>query len=113
MTADKTGAPTTMSARKNAFSIAVDKRTVGRAAFVEHDDQRIFHHTEVDGAYEGRGLAGILVGAALERTRTDGKRIVAVCPMVAAYLDKHHELDDAVDPVTDGTEQILERLQVG
>lgn len=33
--------------------------------------------------------------------------------MVAAYLDKHHESDDAVDPVTDGADQTLERLQVG
>lgn len=33
--------------------------------------------------------------------------------MVAAYIDKHHDFDDAVDPVTAGTEQVLERLQVG
>ena len=113
MTTDKTGAPTTVSAGTDQFTIAVDEHTVGRAAFIDHDNQRIFHHTEVDAAYEGRGLAGILVGEALARTRTEGKRIVAVCPMVAGYLDKHHDFDDAVDPVTAGTEQVLERLQVG
>lgn len=113
MTTDKTGAPTTVSAGNGQFTIAVDGHTVGRAAFVDHDDQRIFHHTEVDDAYEGRGLASILVGEALTQTRTEGRRIVAVCPMVAAYIDKHHDFDDAVDPVTAGTEQVLERLQVG
>ena len=62
--------------------------------------ERIFTHTEVDDAFEGRGLATILIGEALQATRDAGLRIVAVCPMVAAYIDKHHEFDDVVDPVT-------------
>lgn len=113
-TTDKTGAPTTVSADRDEFTISVDGHRVGLAAFVDRDNQRIFHHTEVADAYEGRGLATILVAEALTQTRDGGRRIVAVCPMVAAFLDKQHEFDDAVDPVTDDVEQYLrEAAQTG
>ena len=107
MTTDKTGAPTTVSAGNGQFTIAVDGHEIGLTAFVDHDDQRIFHHTEVGDDYEGRGLATILVGEALAATRSAGKRIVPVCELVANYLDKHSDFDDIVDPATDDTEQFV------
>lgn len=114
MPTDKTGAPTAVAAERDRFTIAVDGKEVGRALFVDHGTQRIFHHTEVDDAYEGRGLASIMVSEALRATRDAGLRIVAVCPMVADYLDKHHDFDDAVDPISDDTEQVLrQQLHLG
>ncbi len=113
MTADKTGTPTTVTAHNDRFTIAIDGRPVGFASFVDHDKQRIFHHTEIDGAYEGRGLASIVASEALAATRDAGLRIVAVCPMVADYLDKHHDFDDHVDPVTGEIERILQQVQTG
>jgi uncharacterized protein len=107
MTTDKTGAETTVTAGKDRFTVAVDGKEVGLAAFVDHDGQRIFHHTEVDEAFEGRGLASIMVGEALAATRDAGLRIVAVCEMVAKYVQKHHEFDDVLDPVTADTERYL------
>ncbi|MCT7661253.1 GNAT family N-acetyltransferase [Mycobacterium deserti] len=99
MTTDKTGAQTTVTAEADRFSIAVEDQTVGFTEFAERDGQRIFTHTEVDNAFEGRGLATILIGEALARTREAGKRIVPVCAMVENYVGKHHEFDDVVDPV--------------
>jgi uncharacterized protein len=100
MKTDKTGAPTTVSAADGKYTIAVDGETVGLAAVADRGNQRVFYHTEVEDQFGGRGLATILVGEALEATRTDGKRIVAVCPMVAAYVKKHPEFRDITDPVT-------------
>ena len=100
MTTDKTGAPTTVTAEADRFTIAVDGRSVGLAEFTDRDDQRVFTHTEVADDFEGRGLATILIAEALQATRGAGLRIVAVCPMVAGYIDKHHEFDDVVDPVS-------------
>lgn len=100
MTTDKTGAPTTVAAESDRFTIAVEGQQVGLTEFAERDGQRVFTHTEVDDNFEGRGLATILVGEALKATREAGLRIVAVCPLVAAFVDKHHEFDDAVDPVS-------------
>ena len=100
MTTDKTGAETTVSAEPGEFSIAVAGKTVGRACVADRDNQRVFYHTEVDDAFGGRGLATILIQEALDATRHDGKRIVAVCPMVAGVLDKHPEFNEITDPVT-------------
>jgi hypothetical protein len=99
MATDKTGAPTTVAQETDRFSIAVDTQKVGFTEYVDRDGQRIFPHTEVADEFEGRGLATILIGEALQATRDGGLRIVAVCPLVAAFVKKHHEFDDVVDPV--------------
>jgi predicted GNAT family acetyltransferase len=96
---DKTGASTTVSREAGRFTIAVDDRQVGFAEFTDAGGRRTFPHTVVDEAFQGRGLATILVAAALQATRADGLRIVAPCSMVADYLDKSGEYDDLVDPV--------------
>ncbi|CAN5789863.1 GNAT family N-acetyltransferase [soil metagenome] len=97
---DKTGASVTVARETDKFTVAVEGKPVGLAAFGDRDSQRVFYHTEVDDAFGGRGLATILVAEALAATRTEGLRIVAVCPMVAAYVKKHHEFDDIVDRPT-------------
>jgi predicted GNAT family acetyltransferase len=94
---DKTGAPTTVSAESDRFTIAVDGQEVGKLEFRDSGDRRVFTHTEVDDNYEGRGLATILIGEALQETRDAGLRIVAECPTVANYVSKHDEFSDVVD----------------
>lgn len=107
MTTDKTGAPTEVSAESDRYTISVDGQRAGFTEFVDHDAQRIFPHTEVDDQFSGRGLGSILVKEALENTREAGKRIVPVCSMVAAFIDKHPEFSDITDPVTDEVKQVL------
>jgi predicted GNAT family acetyltransferase len=99
MATDKTGAPTTVTQGSDRFSISVDGRKVGFTEYVDRDGRRIFLHTEVLDEFGGRGLATILVDEALQFTRDAGLRIVAVCPMVAGFVEKHQEFADAVDPV--------------
>ncbi|MFJ3403584.1 GNAT family N-acetyltransferase [Promicromonospora sp. NPDC090134] len=60
---------------------------VGDEGGVDHD--RIFFHTEVDEAYGGRGLAGILVREALADSIRRNIVVVPVCPVFAAHLEKH------------------------
>src|SRR5262249_40377831 len=97
MTTDKTGATTTVTKEPDRFTIAVDGRVVGKAEFLERGEKRVFTHTEVDKNYEGRGLASILLGEALQQTHDAGLRIKALCPMVADYLTKHDEYSDIVE----------------
>ncbi|BBZ50326.1 N-acetyltransferase [Mycobacterium heidelbergense] len=108
MTADKTGAQTTVAAEEGRYTIAVEGKTVGLAEFADRGDQRVFYHTEVDPAYGGRGLASILVEAALDAARDDGKRIVPVCSMVVTVLKKHPEFDAITDPVTPDIDRWLQ-----
>lgn len=108
---DKTGAPVAIGREADKFTVCVDGKAVGLAAFGDRDGQRVFYHTEVDDAFGGRGLATILVSEALEATRAEGLRIVAVCPMVAAYVKKHHEFDDVADEPTREILRWLEKLE--
>ncbi|HWT48356.1 MAG TPA: GNAT family N-acetyltransferase [Mycobacterium sp.] len=100
MTADKTGAQTTITADQGRYTIAVEGKTVGLADFADRGDQRVFYHTEIAPEFGGRGLATILVEAALNAARDEGKRIVPVCSMVVTVLEKHPEFDAITDPVT-------------
>lgn len=113
MTTDKTGAPVEIIKEPDRFSISVDGQTAGFTEYIDHatdgGGQRIFPHTEVDSAFGGRGLATILVRQALETTRAEGLRIVAVCSMVADYIEKHPEFSDLVDPVTTDVKRVLSR----
>jgi uncharacterized protein len=97
MTPDKTGAPTTVTKASDRFCIAVDGQTAGFTQIDDRDGRRIFPHTEVDDAFQGRGLATILIGEALQQTRDAGLRIVPVCPTVADFVKKHPEFNDVVD----------------
>jgi uncharacterized protein len=110
MTTDKTGAPTTVHFADGKYTIAVDGEPVGLAAVADRGNQRVFYHTEIQQRFTGRGLANIVVGTALEATRADGKRVVAVCPMVASFVKKHREFRDLVDPVTPEIRRWVESL---
>lgn len=107
MTTDKTGAPTTVTQESDRFVITVDGQRAGFTEIADRDGQRIFPHTEVDDAFQGRGLATILIGEALQQTRAAGLRIVPICEMVAGYVNKHPELASDVDPVSDDVEAWL------
>jgi uncharacterized protein len=101
MTADRTGAPTHVTAEADHFSISVDGQRVGFVDFVddvtERGGRRTFPHTEISHAFRGRGLATILVRHALEATRSAGMRIVPQCWMVAEFVEKNPEFADLLD----------------
>ncbi len=48
----------------------------------------IIDHTEVDDALRGRGLARALVGAAVEAARREHFKIIPLCPIAKAVLEK-------------------------
>jgi predicted GNAT family acetyltransferase len=82
---------------RQRYSLIDDGTEIGFAAYRDSGEQRDFHHTEVQDAYTGRGLATRLIEFAVADARSEGKRIVGSCPMVAAWLGKHPELDEYVD----------------
>lgn len=90
----------THAPERHRFEIALGGQRVGVAAYVEDGDRRIFHHTQIDDAHGGRGLAGTLVREALTATRDDGLRIVPVCPYVRRWVGSHDGFADVLDPVT-------------
>lgn len=91
----------TISHDNHKFEITVDGEKAGFADYVDTGEQRIFHHTVIEQAFGGRGLASALIGAALADTRAAGRRIVPMCSFVEGYVTKHPEYADLVDPITE------------
>ena len=89
----------TVERGENRYEIRVDGELAGFTEFRDRDAQRVFFHTEIAEAFQGKGLSSTLIGHALTRTREDGRRIVGVCPAVARHLAKHDEFADIADPV--------------
>lgn len=61
------------------------------------DTQLVFDHTEVDPGYSGQGLGSRLARFALDDVRARGKRVVAICPYLDKFLDRHPEYQDLAD----------------
>jgi uncharacterized protein len=57
-------------------------------------DHVLFTHTEVDTRYEGRGVGSALARAALDDVRRQGKLVIAQCPFIAGYIQRHPEYAD-------------------
>ena len=81
------------NAAQQRFELTVDGHLA--AAYYRLADGVItFVHTEVPEALAGRGIGSKLVKGALEQVRTEGLKVVAQCPFVKAYIDKHADYAD-------------------
>lgn len=94
---DKTGENVVVqySADNSAYLIAYEKdmQLLGSSHYLDNGDERIFYHTETNPNFQGRGLASILVKLALQHTTASNLKIVASCPMVLGWLQKHPEFE--------------------
>lgn len=82
---------------QNRFEIAVD----GQLAVVEYmnrADKIVFTHTEVPKGLEGRGLGSALAQTALDWARQQQKKVLPLCPYIAAYIRRHPVYRDLVLP---------------
>lgn len=61
-------------------------------------DRITFTHTEVPPQASGQGVASKLVGTALDYARKEKLQVVPECHYVAAYVKRHTEYADIVDP---------------
>ena len=64
---------------------------IATAEFLLTTELIVFTHTEVDPAFEGQGVGSVLVRWALDDARTRGYRVVASCPFVRGYVERHRE----------------------
>jgi predicted GNAT family acetyltransferase len=77
----------------NRYELAVDGHIA--AAYYEIADGVItFDHTEVPPELGGKGIGSKLVQGALDQVRTRGLKVIARCPFVKAWIDKHPDYAD-------------------
>lgn len=74
---------------RRRFEITVDGKVAGFLAYREEAGVLAVTHTEVDPAYEGRGLGSVLVAGALEAIDAEGRQVLPYCPFVQRYLTQH------------------------
>lgn len=53
-----------------------------------------FTHTRVPESLAGQGVGSALARAGLEHARREGLQVVATCPFIARYIDRHAEYED-------------------
>lgn len=76
------------------YEVTVDGHLAGFAAYRHRGNQVVFTHTEVEAAFEGQGVGSALARGALDDTRRKGSDVVAQCPFIAAWIDRHPAYQD-------------------
>jgi uncharacterized protein len=55
-------------------------------------------HTEIDSAFEGRGLGSKLIGTTLDTLRGRGAQVLPRCEFVSGFIKRHPQYLDLVPP---------------
>jgi len=84
----------TDSPEANRYEAQVDGALAGFAQYIRTPELIAFVHTEVDPAYEGKGVGSALVHPSLDAARAEGLRVLAVCPFYSAWIARHREYTD-------------------
>ena len=77
------------------YEATVDGAVAGFAAYRLGSDTIVFTHTEVTPAFEDQGIGSALARGALDDVRRRGdRRVVALCPFIAAWIARHPGYQD-------------------
>ena len=60
------------------------------------EKRMVIDHTEVDAALKGQGIGNQLVAAAVENARTQGFKILLLCPFAKAVMTKETSYADVL-----------------
>ena len=87
------------NAAGHRYEAVVNGEVAGFAAYALAQGLITFVHTEVDDAFEGRGVGSALAQGAIDDVRAQGTRQVrADCPFISTWLRRHPENDDLRAP---------------
>ena len=99
---DGGAAPTVTDNRhKHRYELWVGDSLAGFIEYTPRHRVIVLNHTEIDPAFEGRGLGSKLIAAAIQDIRSRGLRLYPECPFVLSYLERHPEERDVSLPVPD------------
>ena len=83
---------------RHRFEIDLGDGTFAIAEYTLRPGKIMFTHTEVPEAHEGKGIGKTLIRFALDAARDRGLKVIPICPFFAAYMQKHGEVQDLLDP---------------
>jgi uncharacterized protein len=82
---------------QHRFEVRLDGALAGFAVYHRRGGRIYLVHTEIDPAFEGKGLGSVLAKAVLDTERTLGEPVVPLCPFMRGYIDRHPDYADVVD----------------
>jgi predicted GNAT family acetyltransferase len=83
---------------KHRFEADLGDGSVAIAEYNLLHGKIVFTHTEVPPAHEGQGIGSALIRFGLASARERGLKVIPICPFCAAYIKKHAEEQDLLDP---------------
>ncbi|MCD0480902.1 N-acetyltransferase [Streptacidiphilus sp. ASG 303] len=79
---------------RSRFEAREGDRLAGFAEYIRSENLVVYPHTEVDPAFEGRGVGSALARAALDDARARDLAVLATCPFIAGWMGRHPEYAD-------------------
>jgi len=83
---------------KHRFEADLGDGSVAIAEYNLLHGKIVFTHTEVPPAHEGQGIGSALIRFGLASARERGLKVIPICPFFAAYIKKHAEEQELLDP---------------
>jgi uncharacterized protein len=78
-------------AEQHRFEVLTDGEVAGYAEYQLRPGQIMFTHTEIDEAYEGKGLGSVLVKHALDSARDRELAVLPLCQFVRGWIARHED----------------------
>jgi NAD+ kinase len=97
---DASDATVVDSFEQSRYEIVLGGEVAGVLHYRRHGAGVDLMHTEIDQAFEGRGLASRLAAAALEDARSRSTPVAVTCPFVSSYVERHPEYADVIAPTS-------------
>ena len=98
MTTPAANIPIRDNPNKHGFEADLGDGAVAIAAYSLHPGQIAFTHTEVPPEHEGRGVGSALIRFSLNVARERGLQVLPACAFYAAYMQRHPEVQDLLEP---------------
>ncbi|MCX8526029.1 N-acetyltransferase [Chryseobacterium formosus] len=83
--------------KHGSFEALIDGNKAGLMTYTwAGEDRLIIDHTEVEEAYNGKGVGKEMLIKAVEFAREKGKKIIPLCPFAKATFQKNEDLRDVL-----------------
>ncbi|WP_436793349.1 GNAT family N-acetyltransferase [Actinospongicola halichondriae] len=79
---------------RSRYELVLDGETVGIADYHDDGERIVLPHTVIDPQMRGRGLGDVLVAAALDDARAQGRTVVPTCWFVAEFIERNADYGD-------------------
>ncbi|WP_329129483.1 N-acetyltransferase [Streptomyces sp. NBC_01476] len=84
------------------YELRVDGEPAGVLVYESAGSRRVITHTVIQRGFQGRGLSGRLVRAALDDLRARHHTVTSYCEVVDRFIEAHPEYADLIDPEQPG-----------